>query len=120
MYISIQVERDLNMTTLNSTTNFSQFLKFLAFLSLKMHHIKKRRVNLQASKMHLLPKWPLQLANSTTLLSMAHSTQKRWKIETHNSLASSQWRRRCLLHIYRQSTTMTCHFLKLSKVKDLP
>lgn len=77
------------------------------------------------SKMLRLSTWPLQLANnSITFPGITHSTPERQNIETHYSLATSQWRRSMdsplILHIQDQSNTMTFIFLKLSKVKILP
>jgi hypothetical protein len=75
------------MTAFNLITDLSKSSKLLAFRSIQMHHIK-HRANLHASKMHRLSDWAIGQANNfTTLLDMTHSTQKRWKIETHSSLA---------------------------------
>lgn len=121
------VQRNLNIIFFSSTTEISRSSKHLTFRSLQIHHIKHKSVILHTSKMLKLPTWPLQLANNSfTLQGITQSTPKWQKIELHKYLVISQWRRRWSMdspffsHIQHQSTTMTFHFLGLSKDKIFP
>lgn len=92
-----------------------------------MHLIKQRGTILQTFMQHWLLNWPLKLTNnSTTSCGMTHFTPKRLNTDTQKTLATLDWSRRwsidsvLFLHMQRQSITMTCIFLRLSKVKIFP
>ena len=55
--------------------------KFLAFLSLQIHHIKQRRKAFQISLLQCHPKWPCQLTSkSTTFLGIPQKEQRPYPI----------------------------------------
>ena len=105
------MKSNLTKMFLRSSIDFSRSLKHLAFCSLHMLHINHNWHILHAAKR--LSTWPrLQSNNSITFLGITHSTPKRLNIVLHNSLATSQWRKRWsidfpVLYMQHHFTTIT-------------